>query len=140
MAVNDPDLAAYYPELDKNWNAQEAREALQEESFVTGSAVGFAGSPGHFFVLAKGFLKYPDKDLFLDMLESPIPVERVMGTLGLTLAFPGQDVQIQHHYDDPEEVHYAPFGCSILIQPVGEVIKALHENPEALGVLQTGEN
>jgi hypothetical protein len=96
---------------------------------VSAGAVGYAGTPGEFFLLGKRFLARGSPDDFVRMAADRVPITRVMGLHCLAHADPKRAIPIlKSHFNDKDRVHTL-MGCMGSDMSVGDMARMLLRNP-----------
>ncbi|MHC4533786.1 MAG: hypothetical protein ACYS6K_07535 [Planctomycetota bacterium] len=99
-------------------------EQLKKARRVTGSAVGFGGSPGEFFNLSKVFLQKGKEEDILKLTEDENPVVRSMGILCLAKHTKSAN-KLRKHITDSGIIYYFPGGCMGSQITVGNFVRKL---------------
>ncbi len=105
-----------------------------ELPMVGGAAVGDAATPHEFYLLFPYIRRIASDADLSAMLHDKSPVVRIMSAKCIVQQ---KDSPLMHELDaltkDAERVYVAPFGCGILKQTVGEVVRELKRDPDFLG-------
>ena len=105
-----------------------------ELPMVGGSAVGDAATPHEFYLLFPYVSRIAGEADLAAMLRDKSPVVRIMAAKCIVQQ---KDSSLMRELDaltkDADEVYVAPFGCGILKQTVGEVVRELKKDPSFLG-------
>ncbi len=112
--------------------------ALRTMDTIDGCAVGYAGTPGSFFLAAGAVLKQASLDDYRSMIADRHSVVRVMGVLGIVLQHREASDAIAPLLDDKTPLAWMPFGCDMEHRTVGWIVRTLQKEPSVLGLTSSG--
>ncbi len=110
---------------------------LNQIDTISGSATGFAGTPGRFYLLSNQFMEKGQTHDFIDMTKSPHPATRIMGAYCLIKQDKHKHAELVGlMFQDQEHICWNPGGCMVSCEvEVGKIIRNLFEDPNCLGSL-----
>src|SRR5258706_1267855 len=99
---------------------------LRKLDQITGSAVGYGGAPGRFYLLSRNFLDKAKGPDFEQLAEDREPIVRAMGLLGLAQQSDERATRrIIAHLHDRARLAYFPGGCMGSTVPLGVFAREL---------------
>ena len=107
------------------------RAELKSLTSIDGSAVGYAGIPGRFFLLYPYCVTYGDEKTLSDFLKDESPVVAAMGALCILDKYPQRREEIMMRMAfDSRSVEVMPGGCVGTTMTLKALFEKIEANPE----------
>jgi hypothetical protein len=107
------------------------RAQLKSLTSIEGSAVGYAGIPGRFFLLYPYCVTYGDEKTFSDFLKDESPIVAAMGALCILDKYPQRREEIMMRMTfDGRSVEVMPGGCVSTTMTLKALFEKIATDPE----------
>ncbi len=132
--VNDTGSSSDTHDLLPQLSLEDALKEVEYLGSVEGSAVGYSGEAGEFFVLSEILIQGGSRETLAEFLAHDNPVVRVMGLVCLAQTDGTAAIHVlQDHLCDRETVDYDPGGCLYSNTSLGCIARNLLRDANHLG-------